>query len=222
VGDPFRPALFSGQVYLNIQSSDLGAVKELFPSRTFPVWADGSMDLQLWLSWEKGKPAALAQLEARDLRVAKWDAAWQVPLGRVALKAHLLQHDNAWSLFVSDLEVEKDGTELILPRLQLDQDDKGLRIRAADVSLEPLHTIISGLDAVPQSLRNVIAALRPRGRLPALQVSIGDMQQPTTDWKVEANFAELAVDPFEGAPGITSAAGFMRLVPGSGIVILDC
>ncbi len=221
VGDPFQPAQFSGQVYLNIQSSDVGAVKELFTPGTLPVWANGSVDMQLWLSWEKGKPAVLAQLEGRDLKIEKSEAAWQVPLGRVALKAHLLQHDNSWSLFVSDLEVEKDGTALILPRLQLDQRDKGLRIRASDVPLEPLHTFISSLDAVPQSLRDVIAALHPRGRLPALQVSIGDMQQPTADWKVEANFAELAVDPFEGAPGVTSASGYVRVMPGSGLVILD-
>jgi len=221
VGDPFRPAQFSGQVYLKLQSSDLGAVKQMLPDAALPVWANGTADLQLWFSWDRGKPAVQARLEARDLLVARQDSSWQVPLDRVALEAHLMQHEDAWSLFVSDLQVAKDGVELILPRLQLDQWDKALRIRAADVPLESINAIVSDQQTVPQSLRDVLAALHPRGHLSALQVSIGDIEQPTTDWQVEANFTAVTVDPFRGAPGVTSATGYTKITPGIGVVVLD-
>jgi len=221
MGDPFRAAQFSGQVYLNIRSTDLGAVRELLPKVTRPLWANGSVDLQLWLGWDKGVPSVLARLEGRDLRVASGDASWLVPLDRVALKARLLQRDNAWSLFVSDLQVEGGGVQFVLPRLQLDQRDKALHIRVSDVPLEPVSALVFSQDAVPQSLRNAFAALRPRGQLPAVQVIVRDMEQMTATWQVAANFTDVAVDPFKGAPGVTSAKGYARITPGSGVVILD-
>jgi uncharacterized protein (TIGR02099 family) len=221
VGDPFHPELFSGQVYLNMQTTDLGAVRDLVPDGTLPVWADGAVNLQLWLAWDKGNPSVEARLEGRDLLVAGQDSSWKVPLDRVALEAHLQHSENRWSLFVSDLRVKKDEVEVLLPRLQLDKWDNALRIRASGVPLEPINAIVSAQGAVPESLREVLTALHPRGHLSSLQVSIGDIDQLANDWKVEANFAAVAVDPFNGAPGVTSANGYLQLAPGSGIAVLD-
>ncbi len=221
VGDPFQPELFSGQLYLNIHSTDLGAVKELLSDESLPVWANGAVDLQLWLNWDRGDPSLEARLEGHDLLVTGQDSSWQVPLQRVALQGHLLHRENRWSLFVADLQVEQDSVELTLPRLQLDQWDNALRIRASDVPLEPIISMISRQGAVPETLRKVLTALHPRGQLPSLQVSIGDIQHPTDDWQVGANFTALAVDSFNGAPGIASATGYTQITPGSGFVVLD-
>ena len=49
--------------------------------------------------------------------------------------------------------------------------------------------LLADQGAVPEALREVLTALHPRGQLPLLQVSIGDMEHPTDDWQVEANFA---------------------------------
>jgi len=89
------------------------------------------------------------------------------------------------------------------------------------VPLEPIISIISRQEAVPEALREVLIALHPRGLLPSLQVRIGDMERPTDDWQVEANFAALAVESFRGAPGITSATGYTNITPDSGFVVLD-
>ncbi len=221
VGDPFRPERFSGQVYLNIQTTDLGAVKDLLSAGSLPVWADGAVDLQVWLAWDKGNPSVEARLEGRDLLVAAGDSSWQMPLDRVALEAHLLNRENRWSLFLADLRLERDAVELILPRLQLDAMGNALEIRASDVPLAPINAIVSGQEAVPEVLRRVFSALHPRGQLSSLQVSIGDIDQPTNDWKLAANFESVAVDSFNGAPGVTAATGYTQITPRSGFVILD-
>ncbi len=221
VGDPFRPELFSGQAYLNIQTTDLAAVKDLWSDGSLPVWADGAVDLQLWLAWDKGHPSVEARLEGRDLLVTGRDAAWRMPLDRVVLEARLLKSEDRWSLFVADLGLKQGNIELIVPRLQLDKVDNALDVRASDVPLAPLNAIVSGHEAVPEALREVFSALHPRGQLSSLRVSIGDIDQPTNDWKVEANFEAVAVDSFNGAPGVTSATGYTQITPGSGFVVLD-
>jgi uncharacterized protein (TIGR02099 family) len=221
VGDPFRPELFSGRVYADIQATDLGAIKDLLVDQSTPVWADGAIDLQLWLAWDKGNPSVEARIEGRDLLVVGQNSSWQVPLDHVALQARLVQHRNRWTLFVADLHLENGEVSVTLPRIQLDTWDKALRLRASDIPLEPINALIADQKVVPDSLREVFAALHPRGRLSSLQLSIGDTDQPTIDWEVEANFEAVAVDSFKGAPGITSATGYTQISPDGGFVLLD-
>ncbi|MEZ5502672.1 MAG: DUF3971 domain-containing protein [Halioglobus sp.] len=221
VGNPFRSELFTGQVYLSMQATDLGAVKDLLAERAFPIWTDGVVDLQVWLTWDRGQPSVVSRFEGRDLVIAGTDGSWRVPLDRVDLKARLARRNDRWTLFVSDLEVANRGVETTVPGLQLDLWDNSLRLRASEISLEPLTAIFAGEQPVPEPLRRVVTALDPRGLLPALQVSIGNIQQPGETWELQANFDRLAVNSYEGAPGVTSATGFARLVPGGGTVVLD-
>lgn len=221
LGDPFSPATFSGQAYLAMQSTDLGAIKDVFAEQALPVWADGAVDMELWFNWDRGKPSLAARLEGRDLLVSPDDAAWQMPLQRVALAARLLERDNRWTLFVSNLEVENAGEAWTVPRVQVDSRGNALRVRTADISLAPINAIVTGQDAVPAALREAFTALRPRGQVKALQISIDDLYQVAPQWQIAANFQNLAVDSVVGAPGITAATGYTQLGPGGGFVILD-
>ncbi|HDY81407.1 MAG TPA: hypothetical protein ENH48_00420 [Halieaceae bacterium] len=220
VGDPFEPDLFSGELYLDIQSTNMGAVKDMLVVPP-AVWADGTLELELWLAWNKGKPTVEARLEARDLLIAGQDQSWQVPLDRIAVEARLLERRNHWTLFASGLEVEKDGVVVQLPRLQFDTWGDAVRLRTTDVSLVPINDIVTGLDAIPVALADVLRVLQPRGTLSSLQFSMGDIAAPVKDWEVEANFEGLAVDSWKGAPGVTSASGYVQMAPGGGFVVLD-
>ena len=220
VGDPFQPELFSGELYLDIESSDLGAVKDMLANKP-TWWASGVLDLELWLSWSKGKPSVEARVEARDLRVVGPDQTWQGPLDRVALEASLVERKNRWTLFASDLVVEKGDADLWLPRLQLDAWGDALRLRATEVPLAPISAIVASLESAPASLRDVVSALQPRGQLASLQLSIGDIYKPASDWDLEANFDAVAVESFKGAPGVSSASGYVQIASNGGFVVLD-
>jgi uncharacterized protein YhdP len=71
------------------------------------------------------------------------------------------------------------------------------------------------------ALADVLNALRPRGQLSSLQLSLGDIATPVKDWEVEANFEALAVDSWKGAPGVTSASGYVQMTSDGGFVVLD-
>lgn len=221
VGDPFTPELFSGEVYVQVQSTDLGAIKDMLPRRAPDLWADGALDLELWLTWDKGKPSIASRLEARDLLIAPLDLQWQVPLDRVALEWRLVERRNHWTVFASNIDVERDDVSLQLSRLQLDTWGDALRLRATQIPLAPLNAIATGLQATPAALASVFNILQPRGELAMLQVSIGDIAEPLADWEVEANFEDVAVESWKGAPGVTAARGYAQLAPGGGFVVLD-
>ena len=221
IGDPFRPELFAGEAYLDIHSSDMGAVREILAIPNLPVRVEGALDLKLWFEWDRGQPTVEAQLEGRDLLIAGPDSEWEVPLDSVALQARLVAQGNLWTAFASDIHVAKDDMKFTLSRMQLDAWDNVLRVRASDVRLESLSAILTRLDVMPSTLREVLATLQPRGRLSALQLGIGDTRDPSKNWELEVNFEELGVDPFKGAPGISSATGYSRLNTNSGFVQLD-
>lgn len=221
VGDPFKPKLFSGDLYLDIQSTDLGAVKDVWANRPTGVWADGELDLELWFAWEQGEPSLEARAEAHGLRIADEQGSWQVPLDRLSLEARLLERKNRWTLFASDLEVEREGQVARLPRVQLDAWGEALRVRAMDVPLEPLGAMAAGMDAVPARLAEVLAVLQPRGRLDSLQLSLGSLDAPARDWALEANFQDLGVDSWKSGPALSSASGYVELDTDGGFVILD-
>jgi len=221
MGDPFRPAQFWGRAYFDIRSTNLGAVRDLLVATSPPAWADGAADLELWLTWDRGRPMLQARLEGRDLVVAPPGAAWQLSLQRVALEAQWRRDAGRWMLFVSNLQVEEGGVATVLPRLQVERRDSGVALRAADVPLDALGEILARQEGVPDALRESCAALRPRGRLPLLQAHVADLAHPARDWGLEATFADVAVDSWHGAPGVTAASGHARIAPGGAHVILD-
>ena len=221
VGDPFEPAFFTGDLYVNIHSTDLGAVKDVWTAGPTDIWADGGLDLEVWLAWDKGEPSMQARIDATDLLIAGQDNTWQVPLDRVALQAQLVQRKSHWTLFASQLQVEKDDVVVSLPRLQVDAWGGALRVRSTDVPLAPINAIATSLEAIPDKLLALLRSLQPRGQLTALQINVGDIEQLAGDWEVEANFDELAVDSWKGAPGVTGASGYAQLGPTGGFVILD-
>ena len=221
VGSPFEPEVFDGDLYVDITTGDLGAVQDMLANQLPGIWADGALDLELWLSWDNGEPGLLARVEASDLVVKGKDDAWQLPLDRVALEAELRSGGDRWTVFSSDMQVEHDGVLLQLPRLQLDAWGRALRVRAADVSLEPISQLVSGIEALPPKIAGILRELLPRGTLSAVQLSFGDLGKPASDWEVEGRFHDLGVNSWHGAPGVTAGRGYFQVLPAGGTVMLD-
>jgi len=80
---------------------------------------------------------------------------------------------------------------------------------------------VADTDFVSAAAAGVLRTLRPEGSLPTLQLHVADIGAPGEDWEVLANFHEVAVDSWKGAPGVTAASGYLQLAPGGGFVVLD-
>jgi uncharacterized protein (TIGR02099 family) len=221
LGNPFRPDAFTGELYLDMGSSDLGAIGGMLTADPPPIWAEGALELELWLNWDRGEIDVESRATGRSLRVASRDHSWEIPLEQVALQAKLVERENRWTLFATDLEIEQQDARLMVPRLQLDMWGDALRMRTRAVDLESLNGLVGTLELLPAGLADVFAILQPRGRLEALQLSITDVQAPAADWEVEANFTGVEVASWHGAPGVTSASGYLELADGGGFLVLD-
>ncbi|MCB1677771.1 MAG: TIGR02099 family protein [Halioglobus sp.] len=226
VGDLFQPELLTGDLYLDVTGAQLSRVQAMFPASARRVRADGLLDMQLWLAWNRGEPVLEARLEARQLQLVAGRAAqdtriWRVPLDRVSLDARLLERGNRWTLYASAVELERQGVTARLPRLQLDAWGQALRLRSAAVSLGPVSALLGGMQAAPSFVTEIATALQPSGELTALQLSLGDIGRVARDWELEANFDAVAVESWHGAPGVSGASGYVELTPEGGFVILD-
>jgi uncharacterized protein (TIGR02099 family) len=221
VGNPFQPDRFRGELYLDVDSSDLGAVRDMLAQGPPPIWAEGALNVEAWLTWDRGKMELESRLEASELLVIPDDLSWEVPLQRLVLEARMVERRNRRTIFIADAEVHGGGQVVHVPRAQLDLWGEAMRVRAENLDLAPINALATGLAVAPPKLAEVFRILNPRGRLETFQLSVGDLSSPGADWELAANFSDVAVDSWKGAPGVEQAAGYAELDQAGGFVLLD-
>ncbi|KAA1192792.1 hypothetical protein F0M18_09060 [Pseudohalioglobus sediminis] len=220
LGNPFRPAEFEGTLFMEIESADLDAIAELFAEPP-SVWAGGELASKLWLFWDRGKVEVDVDLALSNAVLQPLDGSWSLPLDELSLQATLVQRRKRWTAYASDLLIAHAGTELAVPRLQVDAWGDSLRLRTAALQLQPLNQLLLDTPAVPEALRSVFQILNMRGEVSAMQLAVGDRADPLAGWDVEGNFDALQVDSWRGAPGVTSGTGYFELSDNGGYVVLD-
>jgi len=221
LGDPFRPETFSGELYAVLGIADLAVPAELLAGFTQGVAVEGAAELSLWAGWERGRSTVTARVTGKSLRIAPGDRAWELPLALLDVTARLEDHDRYRSLFLQDLTLADGEVLARVPRLQLDTWGETLRLRAAGLALGPVVALARAVGPLPGPVRELLGELDPAGNIDRLQLSVSDSSAPLRDWELEANFRDLTVNSWHGAPGVTSARGHLVLAPGGGTVMLD-
>lgn len=220
LGDPFRPDEFEGMLYLRLDAGNLAAVGEMLAAEP-EVWLEGRLDSEAWLSWNRGRAGLEMDVDISDLVLRPREGDWSVPLDSLSFQASLKESENHWTLFANNLNASLGDVAASIPRVQVDSWGSSLRVRTSSLELEPFNQLMQGLPSIPETLRSVFATLAPRGELSALQVSLGDVSQPLSEWDVEGNFDGLQVDSWKGAPGVTSGTGYFELSEAGGYVVID-
>ncbi len=221
LGNPFTPQYFTGDLFVNIDAVDFGAVQALLASGAPPLWPQGALDMQWWLSWDRGEPKVSASFQGRELTLSSADADWHIPIQSMSVRAQVQRDAEHWSLFASDFVVEQEAATLVLPRLQLDAWGNRVRARIPSLSLEDVSASLTALHALPPKWCELFATLAMNGELSALQLEVADMRQPTARWAAATEFENVRVDSFKGVPGLYSLDGYARFSEGGGYVALD-
>ena len=220
LGNPFRPDEFEGMLYLRLDAGNMAAVGEMFATEP-EAWLEGRLDSEAWLSWDRGDFDLEMDVDVSDLVLRPREGDWSVPLDALSFQASLKESKNHWTLYANNLNASLGDVTAGIPRVQVDSWGNSLRVRTSSLELEPLNLLMQGLPSLPETLRSVFATLAPRGELSALQVSLGDVSQPFSEWDVEGNFDRLEVDSWKGAPGVTSGTGYFELSEAGGYVVID-
>ncbi len=220
VGNPFTPEDFDGRFYARVVTSSLGAMRPMMP-QDLPLRMDGEGEVQVWLDLEGGQPSLSAHLDARNLDLTGTSGDWHVPLDELALKAQVSQEKNRWTLVASDLAVARDAARFHLPSVQFEAWEDSVRLRFPELAVRNALELLNEMRVIPEDLRDILNELAPTGLLPALEVSVLDLAQPAQSWQVRANFEQLHVESYRGAPGVTGATGYVDLTPRGGRFIVD-
>ncbi len=199
LGNPFRPDEFEGMLYLRLDAGDLAALDDMLVVEP-DFWVEGRLDSEAWLSWNRGKADFEVDLDISDLVLRPREGDWSVPLDALSLQASIQESRNHWTLYTNNLNVSLGDVEASIPRMQVDTWGSSLRVRTSALDLEPFNQLVQRLPSMPETLRSVFATLAPRGELSSLQVSLGDLSKPLSEWNVEGNFDRLQVDSWKGPP----------------------
>ena len=222
IGNPFDSRTYSGDLYLEVDLPSLTALRDLLPAAAGnQVQVDGAVSLAAWVAWKFGEPSVEATVKAEQLTINLIEEGRTIPIDSLSFQATLQQQRNRWTLFASDLLLAKGGQTLELPRLQIDSWGDSLRLRATEVQLAQVNAVVVGLSEVPPKLADVLQTLQPEGWLRRLQFSLDDYRDLSGGWTLEANFDELAVQSWKGAPGVMFGHGYLNLQSGSGEVVID-
>ncbi len=220
VGNPLIENAFVGELYLDVDVSDLWAVQQLV-NRSSPVDIEGELQAEFWLGWDRGESTVALNLHGTDLELSAKDGSWRLPADDISMQASLEKRNDHWTVFVSDFELFKGDIQLQLPRLQLDTWGDSLRVRTYAVPLAPLNALLVDLSLTPDAIADVFHILNARGEMSAAQLDIAEIADPGDDWQFSANFRKVKVDSWRGAPGVASAKGYVELARDGGYVVLD-
>lgn len=221
LGNPFETQSLEGEAYVHATGADLANLSDWLPPAKRSLVASGGIDLEAWLSWREGEPDLETRVSGRRVRLAAADGSWDFPLDRLAFAATLQRQDNSWTVFTRDLALARGEIALEVPRLQLDLWGDSLRLRGEQLPLGPVSALYGAFPATHPKLAEALATLDAGGQLARLEFNLDDIHAPGRGWQLAANFHDFRVDSWRGAPGVRSGEGFVRLVPGSGQVILD-
>jgi len=221
VGNPFDPGQFRGDLYLKLDSRDLGAVREVFAEQAPGFSMAGGLSVELWSSWEQGVPSAQMRVTGEDLLFGGAGQDWQLLLDRLSFVAEVVERKDRLRLVLADLEIDQDNSRLNIPGLQLDVQGETVAINARGIPLGPLGKILASDGFLAERAAGVIDDLQPQGELGVLRLNVADISEPLRAWQLQADFEQLEVQAWHGAPGVTAARGFVSLAPGGGYVVLD-
>ncbi|MFK7829143.1 MAG: YhdP family protein [Congregibacter sp.] len=221
VGNPLRPLSWSGDIYVDARSEDLSAFAGVLDTLDWPFRLAGEARAEFWLSRAKGDSTARMRWNSQGLELEEREGAWSLPIDALSFEAALDQRSRHWSLITEDFHIERAGQALDLHRAQFDWWGQSLRIRAVDLSLSALPTLLAAAPGLPEGLRRALPDLAPQGRLSSIELRMDDLARPADSWQLRSMIEDLSIDSWRNAPALAGVSGYLNLEPGQGSLQLD-
>ena len=233
-GDPRQRHKFTSRGYL--QLNQFPTSEPLVALRAFllrgealeltagePLTSDGQVSANLWF-------ASRAAGDGLDVRgdIGLQRLLLPLPGRQLALDNVASQLSGQWH-YGGDWQLQLGGLQAQLKERRLADMNLGLSFKAEDqqlqIQLDQLD--LAGLSGLLQEtgalgagrLQEVVQTLAPRGQLQRLQFDLPLRQRD--DWQLRANFEQLAVNAWRGAPALGGADGYVQLGKRGGRASID-
>lgn len=221
VGNPVMPNTWAGDIFLDVESSDLSKLNFLWEGLEWPFTLSGTASTQLWLEQAAGNSDARLRVSSASLVVEERTTAWSLPLDALSFEAALAKKNRHWTLLTEDFHIERGEHSLDLDRAQFDWWGNALRIRAKDLGLEALPSLLAAAPGVPKRLKDALPALRPRGKLQNIELRFDDLARPAESWHLRSRVSDISMDSWRNSPAFEGVSGYLELAAAGGRIHLD-
>ncbi|HHX82849.1 MAG TPA: TIGR02099 family protein, partial [Pseudomonadaceae bacterium] len=230
-GDP--RSTFTGQAWLELNGFPLHLALEEFLPATWQV-ASATTSATLWSRFGNQGIGSLRG-ELRSLNVSATQQlpdrpAWTLAISNAALQFRALREEAApdeaspaWLLDVRDLAVDLQNAPVDIGSLHLRlplEESAAWRLQLPAVEFAALVPAIQGLP-LPGAVQEALQTLDPAGAIENLVLESDRAGEYPGVFDLRANFHDLALDAWKGAPAGRGLAGYVQLDAGGGMVELD-
>ncbi|WP_347332757.1 YhdP family protein [Marinimicrobium locisalis] len=225
-GDPREPASFQTEGYLQLREfptlEPLTAIGGIFfgESEHREWYREGQMNARLWFtSQESGGYHWVGELSLDDVALP----VEALTLDRVSAGVSgEWTRAGQWRLDFRDLSAEWRDRDLEPLQVSLSAEGAGapLKLQLDHVNLPYWSSLANQLGLLGKGkLKSALSTLNPQGHLRRVQLSAP--QSEPGDWQLRAELEEVAVDPWQGVPGLTGVNGFVQASAKGGHLDLD-
>jgi uncharacterized protein (TIGR02099 family) len=219
-GEPTEFSSFVANVHTKLFISDAAQFSALTELAGLSV-GGGELQGELWLNFDRGELRSAADFSSADLELlALSDVDRPMRVGELSATVRADYVDGGWSFGVRDVLAQNLEREFRLANAHGEYRDGGLLLRSSAVDVSRLCQYLSKENLLPRNLESVIDTLEPAGNIHRLQLQISDMSAALENWKLTANFDELSVRSWKGAPVLDGAAGYLAMGADKGLVQL--
>tara|TARA_B110000483_G_scaffold226488_1_gene287248 strand:+ start:65678 stop:69622 length:3945 start_codon:yes stop_codon:yes gene_type:complete len=219
-GVGFQFDQMQGQAYLVLAGADMSNLfATLFAGYietrdNTPILVEG----EIWFDISPGSEIEMTgQAVISDFHLVDDDA----PL---SLDSDLWGHRSTkgdWRFDLVDFGLIYGEQSMGLLQLSTRRDEAGVRFLTESIALEEIDQKIANLEIIPQSLKEAIKTLSPRGNLASASVLFSEDSQQNLRWLLEGNLDSVFVESYRGAPKIENLSGYFVMDSGSGELLID-
>lgn len=211
-GDPRAANDFSGRGYAEYRGVDVTPV--LPAAKVFGVDLEhGRVDGVSWFEWRAGGAFEVrGRAGIPQLDIAGMSRYALEPVKNIQTEFLLRDHDGRRQLWLPDLTATWHGVSLKLPRLSAQLDaaqPQCVQMALPELQLAPLLEAALADNNLAPHLRDTLTALAPQGGLQNLRLDVPLQADRLETLRVRAQLQNISVRPWQGAPGITNASGYL-------------
>lgn len=211
-----RPDTIRGigvKAYLQLDDAQFNDWLPFLPSAQRAGLQDVPFSGRLWADWhERDGLNVEGELSAQDFSVAALVGLEDEQKAKALLRFALFQRDDNWALHFDRLQGQWLGQATDFAGLHLNGDLSGqeLRIRMPSVNVAQMADLVMSTPGVPEPTRRILTELQPKGLLQRLDVRLPLSKEEMDDFSLRAEFKDLTIEPWMGAPGVAGAEGFVE------------
>lgn len=222
-GDPRRADVFAARGYAALRGVDLAPLSPAAQGFR-ALLQHGFVDGEVWLDW---RPSGIFEMRGRvalpQLDIAGLSAEELKPI--TALKTEFLLRSEAErrQLWLPHLSATWNGVDLNFQQLLLSTASANpnvYQLATPELQLAPLRDTLLASGILSDHARGIVAALDPRGAVRNIRLDLPLTTEQRPQLRLRAELDQIGLRPWDGAPGVEGASGFIDAHLSEGVVDL--